>query len=653
MTSFFEHQDNARRNTRVLVWLMGLAVVAMALSIYALALLVEHVSLSRMLVGTAQPLFQPQLFLAAFLGTAAVVAVASGSRMLSLRGGGASIAEMLGGRLISGQPRDSLEKRLLNVVEEMAIASGVPVPQVFVLDQEAGINAFAAGLSLDDAAVSVTRGCLEKLTREELQGVIAHEFSHVLNGDMRLNVRLMGVVFGIVCIGLFGRFLMRMAAQSRDTFSSRRREGSSVPAIFLFGLGVFVVGSLGELFGKLIKAAVSRQREFLADASAVQFTRNPQGIAGALKKIGGLPEGAKLGAAHADEASHFFFGDIRTRLFAHSILATHPPLRERIERIDPSFRGEFPEVGPGIVQPEELVLDATAAVSGFGAASDRSAGAPVQAGSCSLLAGSIVGQVGTASIKGLDRSRQLLDGLSPALRRAAHNPFSACALVYALLLSEDATVAAQQRAQLDALAGSSLHGETLRLLAAVQALSRRDRLPLLFLLAPSLRAMSPEQRAIFSRTVQALIDADAAVSIFEYVVAETLRTRLCAAHDARARSRVRHRSLKAVSLQLELLLSLLAHAGDFDGQGAQAAFAAGAARLSGVSIHLLSPSDKLLSGLGAALEELAGLLPQLSALVVDACAHTVLADERVSEDEETLLRAVCDALGSPLPALGG
>jgi Zn-dependent protease with chaperone function len=643
MTNFFEHQDRARRNTRVLVWLMALAVLVMSLSIYALAMVLELWSASRGLDQNSLPpqLFQPRMLFMCLGGTAAVVAVASFSRTLSLRGGGAQIAEMLGGRLVSGNPRDSLEKRLLNVVEEMSIAAGVPVPQVFVLDDEAGINAFAAGFSTDDAAIAVTRACLEKLTRDELQGVIAHEFSHVLNGDMRLNIRLMGTVFGIVCIGLLGRLLMRMASTSR--VSSRRDSGGPAAAFFVLGIGVFLIGTFGELFGKLIKAAISRQREFLADASAVQFTRNPDGIAGALKKIGGYVNGASITSSNADEASHFFFGDIHTRLFASSPFATHPALAERIARVDPSFHGEFPAVPEGIAQPDD------SAVSAFAGGAARAASGRPAAGV--TQAEHIIAQVGTATPRALANGKKALDSLSSTLREAAQSPFSACGIVYALLFSDQPAVREMQRKQLDKLAGARLHAEALRMLPHVYALSRRDRLPLVELLAPALRQLSSDQRATFTLAVQALIDADDAVSIFEYVLAETLRTRLSAERSAEERSQIRHRALVAVRLELELLLSLLAHAGDVDGNGASVAFTAGAARLGRLQIKLLEPGPRLLNGLGPALAELSALTPVLAAQVVDACVNAVVADRRITDDEATLLRSVCDALGAPLPQL--
>jgi Zn-dependent protease with chaperone function/uncharacterized tellurite resistance protein B-like protein len=655
MTTFFEQQERARRNSKLLVVLMVLAVAAMGGAFYGVLALLESSTPVRLRDPELPPIATgPALLAYCVLGTALVVMVASLVRTWSLRGGGARVAEMLGGRLVSGNAQDALEKRLVNVVEEMAIASGVPVPQAFVLDDEQGINAFAAGFSLDDAAVAVTRGCLEKLTREELQGVIAHEFSHVLNGDMRLNVRLMGMVFGIMCIGLFGRFLMRLArTNSSRSFSVTSRKGNPGAVFFFVGLGVFLIGTLGELLGKLIKAGVSRQREFLADASAVQFTRNPLGISGALQKIGGYSRGAHVSASNAEEASHFFFGDIRTHWFSGSAFATHPPLHERIARIDPSFQGEFAKVPEhGIVEPDTLGFEDQA----FSALAQSRPSAKGQRRSVGTLQpawadapSEVVAHVGVLDASTLDEGRRLLAALSPKLRDAAHQPFSACAIIYALLLSDNADVQRVQRDELDALVGSALHAETLRMLTDIRSLPRRDRLPLAELTAPALRELSREQRALLLRALQALIDADGSVSIFEHVLAETLRMGLSA--SGKKPPRARHRSLQAVARELELVLSLLAHAGDFDGQGAQAAFAAASARLGKLPISLLPPGPKLLPALGPALAALAALTPVHAARVVDACAHAALADRRISDDETTLLRAVCSALGAPLPAL--
>lgn len=673
MGSFFEHQAQARRNTRWLLFAMAGAVVTTGAGLYVLAAGLQLLFASRTHFGYERELWHPRLFLGCLLATTLTVLCASAFRLLSLRGGGARVAEMIGGRLVSGQARDALERRLLNVVEEMSIASGLPVPQVFVLDKERGINAFAAGYSHDDAALGITRGALEKLTRDELQGVIAHEFSHVLNGDMRLNMRLMGAVYGILCLAMCGRVLMRVSHSGRRSMSSRKERPEAY--LFVLGLGLFLVGCVGELLGKLIKAAVSRQREFLADASAVQFTRNPLGVTGALKKIGGYEQGATVLAPAAVEASHFFFCDLYERLFAHSWLATHPPLCERIERLDPSFRGEFPALAEGIAEPVHERAAFTAARPRFagGAEAIELPHEPVALGECAMpeaaisgkggfslpsspasaaaghvaLADTIVAQVGSAEASAIEYGQRQLAGLPANLRSAAENPFAACALVHGLLL--DGSHERAQLAQVSALSGAALAAETARWAAPVRALRRGEQLALVELAAPSLRQLSAEQRMQFSRTLDALMQTDRRVSIFEHVVGSMLRERIQGEHDAQARSRVRHRRLSSVNSSLELVLSALAHAGDSDGSAAAIGFERGATRLPGATLRLLPVSERLVSALGPALEELRALAPELKQQVVDACAQAALSDRRVSADELTLLRAICDALRCPLP----
>ncbi|MEW6074668.1 MAG: M48 family metallopeptidase, partial [Planctomycetota bacterium] len=315
---FFAHQDRARRHTGWLVFLFLLAVAGIVAAVYVVVLFALGG-----LAGSSGPppdLWDGGVLLLTAVGVLSVVGLGSAYKTAQLRAGGPAVAALVGARPVLPGTADAAERRLLNVVEEMAIASGVPVPPVFVMDREEGINAFAAGHSTADAAITVTRGTLEQLSRDELQGVVAHEFSHILNGDMRLNLRLMGTIHGILVIGMIGWLILRHV-----------RGGKKNP-LPLIGLALFFVGYAGTFLGNLIKAAVSRQREFLADAAAVQFTRNPGGLAGALGKIAETAEGSRLHAAHAPEVSHMLFG-AGTRSALGGLLATHPPLAERIRRL--------------------------------------------------------------------------------------------------------------------------------------------------------------------------------------------------------------------------------------------------------------------------------------------------------------------------------
>lgn len=305
-----------------MIVLFTLAVIAIVLAVDAVVYLVLGI-----LGAASQEPAEPRVDVLVFttLGALLVIGLSSAYRISSLRRGGAVVARQLGGTPVHATPKEFAYQRLRNVVEEIAIASGVPVPEIFVLEDETAINAFAAGYTPADAAITVTRGCLDKLTREELQGVIAHEFSHVLNGDMRLNIRLIGVAFGILAIAVMGRVIMRGASRS-----GRRKDGRLV----LIGLGLLVVGYIGVFFARLIKASISRQREFLADASAVQFTRQTEGIAGALKKIGVLASGSELKSHDGEEVAHMLFGD---GVGYSALFATHPPLIQRIKRLQPGF----------------------------------------------------------------------------------------------------------------------------------------------------------------------------------------------------------------------------------------------------------------------------------------------------------------------------
>src|SRR5205823_6273480 len=339
---FFDRQDKARRNTTLLVFYFVLAVLSLLLAVNVVVsllfigftnygLVIRNLNPVSSANELSLPWSQVELLFLVTIGTLSVILIGSVFKTLQLARGGSAVAELLDGRLINSNTSDTDERKLLNVVEEMSIASGVPVPQVYVMDGEAGINAFAAGHSASDAAISVTRGCMKMLSRDELQGVIAHEFSHILNGDMRLNLRLMGVIFGILCLAIVGRILLQ-------TRSSDSKDKNPLP---LLGLALLLLGWIGVFFGRLIQAAVSRQREFLADASSVQFTRNPSGLSGALQKIGAYSFGSHIESPQAEQASHMFFGNgVSEPLFG--LMATHPPIAERIHAIDPSWTGKFP-----------------------------------------------------------------------------------------------------------------------------------------------------------------------------------------------------------------------------------------------------------------------------------------------------------------------
>jgi Zn-dependent protease with chaperone function len=627
MRDFFEHQAIAQRRTRLLLLCMALSVIALGSVVFAALCWVRSLFLMRVPDSVQLPTMLQlwPLFLWSVGITAALVALAGLLRTYSLRKGGSCLAEMLDARLVSGQAQDGLDRRLLNVVAEMALAAGTPVPQVYVLDREPGINALAAGWDLGDSVICVTRGCLLKLTRNELQGVVAHEFSHILHGDARLNLRLMGAVFGMVSLGLVGKQLLRGSAWST------RRDASLV----LVGGALSTLGALGGFLGNLVKAAVSRQREYLADAAAVQYTRDPDGIARALKKIGGYVLGARLSTVRAEEVEHFFLED--TGSTGHwAWLTTHPPLAERIRRLEPHFDGQF-------IAPAEGLAEAV------GRDESSARPAPLLAAGVSgsleqppLTAADVVPMIGTS------HAQVAAPELEPVLQQACENSFSACGLVLALLVGSNKSVALRQAARILEHAGPELLAEAQRLHPAVLRATRLERLTLATLAAPALRALSPAQKQAQRRAVGALIAEDGSTSIFELVINYMLTV-----HWQEPPHYLSKRSagLSACQAAVQLVLSCLVHTGAAFDDSAERAFAEAGARLPSLTLRLLPQQPRLLSGFTTALDELQALRPTARAALIEACAHAVVADGRVTEDELTLLRALCLALDAPLPPL--
>ena len=638
-TDFFDRQDEARRNTTRLVVLFMLAVLAIMVSIHVvLAFALGYLGADERTGGIDWSLLaDPSIAVIAVIGTLLVVGGGSLFKVAQLRGGGRVVAEQLGGRLLHPDTTDPSERKLLNVVEEMAIAAGTTAPPVYLLEQEEGINAFAAGFTPDGAVIGVTRGAATRLTRDELQGVIAHEFSHILNGDMRLNIRLIGLLHGILIIGMLGYFVLRMTAVSGGRGRRSRDQGNAALPMLAIGLGLMIVGFFGTFFGNLIKAAVSRQREFLADAAAVQFTRQPAGIAGALRKIGGLPAGATIQSPNAPEASHMFFGRATSGLSA--LFSTHPPLPERIRRIDPSWDGTFPEVAATAPAPAE----GHPAAAGFAPA----------AGGAPSGARHALDHVGQPTRDHIQYAARLLDGLPEAVRTAAHEPYGARALVYALLLDRDAGVRRRQLEHLERAADPGVFEETLRLVPVIVQLATAARLPVVEIALPALRELTAEQYRIFKANVAVLVEADEGIDLFEWTLQRILLHDLDAHHGGAKPPRVRHRSLEPLQSQCELLLSVLAHAGHRDGQAAETAFEAGRQALGLPQAHLRGRTDATLEGLDGALTDLEGAAPQVKRRLLDAVVACVTADRQVTATEAELLRAISASLGVPMPPLLG
>ncbi len=645
--NFFEQQERARRNTTRLVLLLALAVISLiaviSLVLVGLLYLMDGETLTREDHGAALlQLLDWRLLAAIAAAVIAVVALGGAYKTAQLSSGGQAVAEALGGRPINTATGDSDERKILNVVEEMAIASGTPVPPVYLIEDEA-INAFAAGHDPHDAVIGITRGCIRLLSRSELQGVVAHEFSHIFHGDMRLNIRLVSLLHGILAIGLIGQLLLRSALYPR--MMRRSRQDNSAIAIMAIGAALAVLGFVGTLFGGLIKAAVSRQREFLADASAVQFTRDPQGIGGAVKKIGGYRPGSQLRAAQAAEFSHMFFGQGVTGSLS-AVMATHPPLEERIRRIEPQWDGNFPELKP---EPEPAVAAPVGAGAGATAsAEDRLRSVAILAGVAysQQAASQAIEAIGQPQAAHLEYAHQALAELDTELKDAAHDPYAARALIYGLLLSKDPEVRSEQLQQLEQHALPDVYRQLGPLIARIDAMDPRLRLPLVELALPALKQLSSSQYPVFKQCLELLIAADRKLSPMEWALRRILIDNI----ETRPRGDKHYRFVQ-LRPEATVLLSVLAHAGHDDSGQAQAAFTAAADLLPMIGCELLPASEAGIAALDRALERLRQLRPLEKPDLLRALAHCIQHDGQITVTEAELLRAIADTLDCPLPPL--
>ncbi len=633
---FFEAQARAKKRTSRLVALFVLAVVGTVFAGYGAALLLLAKASGRLV------LWQPGLFLAVALGTALVVGLASLSKWSQFSAGGSDVAESVGGRRVDSHTTDLHERRLLNVVEEMAIASGLTMPAVYILDDEPAINAFAAGLTTADAVVAVTRGTLEKLTRDELQGVIGHEFSHILNGDMRLNMKLTAILFGILVIGLTGRIVLQTVGRGRIRDGGDKNKGGGVALVLAVGVALMIIGYVGYFFGRLIQAAASRQREFLADASSVQFTRNPGALTGALKKIGGYALGSSIHSTKSTEIGHFFFAQGFESMFGGA-WATHPPLDERIRAIDPQFDGK-------LFEPPEVVDVAHEPWGRAGKPRNIAGFAP---GALSRSTPALAVQaIGTLSPETVANAQNLLAGLPSDLLEAARQTQAAPILLYGLLLDPEATVRERQHALVAQHAGAASAAALAALAPALGPLKTDQKMPLLQLALPALRQLKPEALDTFFTTLDELVYADGRVSVFEFALQKLLLRNLALGGKPAAQVSQIY-SFNAVAAEISLVLSVLART-SHPTDGAEESFADGAAQLRLLDGHLaLLPLDQCgLDHLDAALDRLATASGPIKLRLLTAAAHAVAADGAIATTEAELLRAIAAALDVPMPPLG-
>lgn len=645
--NFFAHQELARKQTRLMLVLFTMAVVCIVVAVDVVVIF---------LFGLKQDpdASMPSADLTLVIGTSVAVLVIMGCaslyRISTLRAGGSAVAIQLGATPVTSDTTDFVYRRLRNVVEEIAIASGVPVPEIFVLEEESAINAFASGYTPADAAVTVTRGCLDKLTREELQGIIAHEFSHILNGDMRLNIRLMGVAFGILVIAIVGRKIAESSGRTRSSVSG---------GIIMIGVALLVVGYIGVFFSRLIKASISRQREYLADASAVQFTRQTDGIAGALKKIGGLAEGSKLAHGHGEEVAHMLFGD---GVGYSALFATHPAVNARIKRLQPHFNAkELSRIAREWSNPRRVgeLDDKNVSISGFAPAHLADALAPIKmnasvphaTATLTIDASHVACQVGNPDTDDYAAAYELSMAIPLELTAAARAQNRAMALIFGLLMANEDSVRAAQELLIEQCFDVGTRELVSELNALISRLHPMQRLPLAAMAFPALRRRPRPQLDIFLAAIRRMIDADGRVSLDEYCLAKLIGIQVMDALNPAATRVIGRIKLIEVVAEISDLFSVVAALGHADEASARRAYILGMHEVLPDIKPSYAPPAAWAHALDRALPRLDRLAPQGKELVVRGLTKAISADGVVSVSESELLRTICASLHCPLPPL--
>ena len=652
--NFFEAQDSARRSTAMLVLLFLLAIAGLLilsnLIVFQLLYYLEFSTFFFTFEKFKQVFDQSTSFLisASILG---FIALGSLYKLAQLSSGGASIALSLGGVIVPRSSDNPLHKKILNVVEEMAIASGAPVPQVYIL-KEAGINAFAAGWKTTNAVIGITEGALERLSRDELQGVIAHEFSHIFNGDMRLNIRLVAILHGILMIGMLGRMILRSMRHERSSRNSTKAQAVLVskniqPLLVIFGVGasLMIIGYTGTLFGSWIKSMISRQREFLADASAVQFTRNSEGIANALKKIGGAVPGSALLAASVDEYSHAYFasGDPRLSLFSFS---THPPLKQRILRIEPRWNGQY------IVDKSEPVASERGQEDNTKQYKRALATSVVTGASVNLAmndAMNAIDNIGAVSQQQIDAAVRWHQDLPDQVLAHAQNPYGAQALILALLFHKNPDFEQKQISVLNEKLGQSQANDVRKIRVQLGELAKTQTLPLIDLTLPTLKEMTLKQYQQFRNVAQDLISIDNKVDLREWIIQRVVLQQLDEHFSLRKKPKAKYFILGSAKQASEVILSMLAYLEHANQVDAKAAFDSAKRSIAAGALTIIEHSEITLATLNTAMDDLMLLKPPLKKRFLQACVHCIADDGTVTIKSYELTRAIASCLDCPMP----
>lgn len=635
--NFFQAQQNVKTSTFRLLIMFIMAIVCLVIITDIFVYISYELAMSEVADNKNITVPKPDLTIFLMISGIVIIVIGIGSAYKSITlssGGGRVIAESMGARLIRPTTESLKEKRLMNVVEEMAIASGVPVPVVYILDNENVINAFAAGLTTSDAVIGVTKGTVESLTRDELQGVIAHEYSHILNGDMSLNIQLVSMLHGILVLGMIGHYIVRSTRHSRSKDSG---------GIVIFGLGLIVIGYGGTFFGNLIKSSISRQREYLADASAVQFTRNPEGIAGALKKIGGMKNKSRLRNKNAHEMSHAYFSQGVSNLLG-SIGATHPPLSDRIRRIDPDWDGKYLNIDSSVIK-KSVIPERKA---------DKRKEKIAESVTSAIILQSVLQtmeHMGNPAEKDIDAARAIIKEIPEEIHDAIHDTYGARAIIYCLVINKEEDIRKKQLDHIQANGDRGIYDLCVKYLPLINKVPRRCRLPLINMGLPALRELSQNQYKKFKSNLGELVVADSSLDLFEWCLQRIIFEHLDKALLNAKRPSEKYKAFDEVKEECRNIFSVLAYAGHKKQEDADFAFNAAIKEINLPDVNIIEKPNISLATLDNCLDHLLLLKPLLKESLLKACLLSALSDNEMTSRELELIRAIADTLDCPIPPI--
>lgn len=615
---FFGHQEKAKTKT---FWLFLLFI----LGLITLSVITTY-AINRILLFTLEKKYHPVSLAQVLVPFVAIIFLVTLYKYYTLRGGGKAVAVSLGGRLIDKKAANYKEKQLLNIIEEMAIAASLPVPPVYILDNELNINAFAAGFTINDAVIGVTSGTLLYLTRDELQAVIGHEFSHILNGDMRLSLRFTSLLYGFLYLTQIAKLLLRIISESRASEISDKRVAGFIFAAFFICCLLVVAGWLGQLWARIMQAAINRQREFLADASSVQFTRHGPALASALKKIGGNAGGSTLEVDSARIYNHLFFGQSDTNLFA-----THPSLEERIKRIEPRWNGKY--ITPIIDQEalKEITQNPTQGIYKKALVGSMLINAAINANKEAIP---YVKPVTLLNTKVTEEKQALAK-----LEEICQEPMDACYFIFALLLDKDPTISIKQLAIIKKNQLVIDYQQTLAIVPINQHLDFIEKA------IPTLKQLSEKQYKDFQKIMMHFINADSVISLFEWLIYQLIIHQVGAQYNKNLAKPAKYTQIKQVKQPIQTLLSAVAWLSSSD-ETIKRAFGLGANIMGLYTIHLEEKQN--IANLTTSLKELQNANEAIKKKFLKGVARAIELDKLTSPEEVMFLHTLSLCLDCPV-----